>query len=252
MSTTLLELAEDSALHMPLRPGFVEPTISDRYGFFPGPMSAMIQRIRIADGDVEEVVDELRALAQSHGLQRLMWWVGDAATPTDLGEQLEQLGFAPMVTLTTMALTDSPIGASTAHVREVATLDEWLLANEIDQIVEDVPEGDRPQMQDFNRRSWPEVQARRVPRMYLAYIDDEPVGYARAILTTAGGVLLGGGTLPEARHRGVYTSLVHARWQDVVDESSPALVVQAGASSEPILRHLGFTELGKLRLYGGT
>jgi len=248
---SLLELAEDSALYIPLRPGFAQPTITEGYGFFPGPIVATVQRIRLGDDEVEPAVDEIRARARAADLRRIIWWVGDAATPEDLGERLVNLGFAPMTTLTSMALTTAPGGTPIAHVREVATLDEWLLANEIDQVVAEISGDEALEMQAFNRRVWPEVQYRRVPRMYLAYLDDEPVGFARTAFTDAGVVLLGSGTLPHARRRGVYTSLVHARWRDAVEASTPALVIQAGDMSEPILRGLGFNDLGSIRLLGG-
>jgi hypothetical protein len=248
---TLLALAEDTAVYIPLRPGFAPPTLTDRYGFFPGPRVATVQRIRLEDDAVEPAADEIRARARAADLRRIVWWVGDAATPDDLGERLGSLGFAPMATLTSMALVTAPSGVPAAEVREVATLDEWLRANEIDQVVAEISDDEASEMQAFNVRVWPEVQKRRVPRMYLAYLDDEPVGFARTAFTDAGVALLGAGTLPPARRRGVYTSLVHARWRHAVEASTPALVTQAGDMSEPILRRLGFKELGKIRLFGG-
>ena len=56
----------------------------------------------------------------------------------------------------------------------------------------------------------------------------------------AAALLIGGATLPEARGRGVYTSLVHARWQAAVERGMPRLVGQRRAESAPILERLGF------------
>jgi hypothetical protein len=251
MTATLLELAEDTAVHIPLRPGYTVPTITDRYGFFPGPRVATVQRVRLAEDEVDAAVDELRARAHGAGLQRMFWWVGEATRPKDLGERLERLGFSLMTTDTSMALTSAPVGEATVPFKEVGGLDEWLRANEIDQTVAGISEVEATEMQAFNRRIWPEVQERGVPRMYLGYLDDEPVGFARAVFANAGVALLGAGTLPHARGQGVYRSLVHARWQDAVAAHTPALVVQAGEMSEPILRHLGFEPLGKIRVYTG-
>jgi predicted GNAT family acetyltransferase len=85
-------------------------------------------------------------------------------------------------------------------------------------------------------------------RSYLAYLDGEPVAFARALFGESGVALLGGGTLPHARGRGAYVSLVHARWQDAVARGTPSLVVQAGTMSRPILERLGFEPLGEIRL----
>ena len=59
---------------------------------------------------------------------------------------------------------------------------------------------------------------------------------------------MGGATLPAARGRGVYTSLVHARWDEAVERGVPRLVVSAGPMSAPILERLGFLRLGGVRL----
>ena len=85
--------------------------------------------------------------------------------------------------------------------------------------------------------------------IYLAYLDGEPVGFGRAVFTPHGALLLGGATLPEARGQGVYTSLVHARWEEAVARGVPRLVVSAGPMSAPILERLGFEPIGRVRLF---
>ena len=84
--------------------------------------------------------------------------------------------------------------------------------------------------------------------VYLAYLDGEPVGFGRAVFAPWAALLLGGATLPEARGRGVYTALVHARWRETVERGVPRVVVSAGAMSAPILEKLGFRRLGHVRL----
>jgi hypothetical protein len=53
-------------------------------------------------------------------------------------------------------------------------------------------------------------------------------------------VLGGSATLPEARHRGAYRSLVAVRHAHAVARGTPILVIQAGSMSRPILARLGF------------
>src|SRR5206468_2140554 len=84
--------------------------------------------------------------------------------------------------------------------------------------------------------------------VFLAYVDGEAVGFGRAVYGPWAGVMLGGATMPDARGRGVYTSLVHARWQEGVVRGVPRLVVSAGPMSAPILERLGFERLGLVRL----
>jgi hypothetical protein len=68
------------------------------------------------------------------------------------------------------------------------------------------------------------------------------------VFAPAAGILMGGSTLPAARGRGVYTSLVHARWDATVARGVPRLAVSAGRMSGPILERLGFEPIGKVVL----
>ena len=74
-------------------------------------------------------------------------------------------------------------------------------------------------------------------------------GSGAASSLDSGIALMGGAVLPEARGRGVYRTLVRARWEHAVRRGTPLLVVQAGPMSEPILTGLGFESHGELRLY---
>jgi GNAT superfamily N-acetyltransferase len=66
------------------------------------------------------------------------------------------------------------------------------------------------------------------------------VGFSFAFASTWGLLLGGSAVLPAARGRGAYRALVAARWAEAVTLGKPALVVQAGAMSRPILESCGF------------
>lgn len=57
--------------------------------------------------------------------------------------------------------------------------------------------------------------------------------------------LSGAAVLPTARGRGVYRALIVHRWRDAVERGTPALTVQAGAMSTPILEQLGFVTVAR-------
>ena len=111
-----------------------------------------------------------------------------------------------------------------------------------------MPEPERAEWRPIQRELWPELHATGRVQHYVAYLDGEPAGFARGVFTPIAAILLGASVLPSARGRGVYTSLVHARWQDTVERGAPRVVVSAGPMSEPILRRLGFEPLGQVRL----
>jgi hypothetical protein len=94
-----------------------------------------------------------------------------------------------------------------------------------------------------------EVDDPAAPVTYLALLDGRPVACAHAVFAADGALLIGGATLPEARGRGAYRALVGARWDDAVARGTPALVVQAGAMSAPILEKLGFAAVAEIRIF---
>src|SRR5262249_52627140 len=88
---------------------------------------------------------------------------------------------------------------------------------------------------------WEVQESGRSPmRFYAGYLDGELAGAARALRAGAGVNLSGGSVKPEARGRGVYRTLVRARWDDAVAWGTPALTGQAGRMSRPVLERLGF------------
>ena len=81
----------------------------------------------------------------------------------------------------------------------------------------------------------------------LCLLDGRPVaGATMAPLEHGAWFLLGGGTIPEARGRGVYRTLVHARWTAAMARGGSALVVHAGPMSAPILQRIGFADVGRV------
>jgi GNAT superfamily N-acetyltransferase len=86
-------------------------------------------------------------------------------------------------------------------------------------------------------------------RQFIALLDGRVVGTAYSALGAAGVNLFGGSVLEEARGRGVYQALIAARWEAAVARGTPALTVQAGRMSKPIVEKLGFVQVGEAHLY---
>jgi GNAT superfamily N-acetyltransferase len=108
-------------------------------------------------------------------------------------------------------------------------------------VPEDVlPQWLEPMVEDFDPQE---------ASLVLAEVDGVPVASASAVPTPDGVWLTGAGTLPEARGRGAYRALVAARWREAVDAGTPALVVQAGSMSRPLLERMGFAAVGELTYY---
>ena len=247
MTPTLEELAEDTAVHLLPRQGFDQIDRGD-YVFEAGPLRAAVHRIRL--GDVAAAVAWTREECRRRGVETVEWWAGWHAEPAGLGERLLSLGLAPdePPALTGMScVLAPPPGPGEVGVRLIETIDEQLAALEIDWDVWQVSAEERVKRREVERGRFEALRA--VSQHYAAYLDGRLVGFGRGEFMDSGIALMGGAVLPEARGRGVYRTLVRARWEHAVRRGTPLLVVQAGPMSEPILTGLGFESHGELRLY---
>src|SRR5579862_978952 len=240
----LLELAEEPSLSLPPEPGR-ELLERDGYVLAVRGRGASVERIRL--GDVESVVAELRVLGRERGLEHITWWVGERSTPRDLADRLGALGLEPdswMPVSTTLTIVTRPAGEPTVEIRPVETAGEYLRVREIEKLIWPEPRRDQPDW----REVWSALERNDCSRHYLAYLDGDPVGFGRAVFTPAATLLMGGAVVPHLRGRGVYTSLVLARWDAAVARGVPRLLVGAGSMSAPILAKLGFERIGEIRL----
>jgi hypothetical protein len=245
---SLVELAEDAGLWMPPDP-HGETIVGDGYVLVVWGRRGSVEHVRL--GDVETAVGEVRALARDRGVTDVVWWVGDLATPDDLAAQLTAQGLAldaDEPELTSLTLSSPPVGVVSGDVRLVDSFAGYLLACELDWEVFKVSDDDRRERRALARERWESLLVEKRVSHYLAYVDGEPVGFGRVVFTPLAGLLMGGAVLPAARGRGLYGSLVDARWNEAAERGTPRLVVGAGAMSAPILLKLGFERIGAIRV----
>jgi GNAT superfamily N-acetyltransferase len=243
---TVAELAEDTAAHVLPRPGF-ETVDTDGFFFEAGRHRASMQRLRL--DDVEAAVRWAREQCARLEITRCEWWIGWSASPGDLAERLVGLGFVPddeEETLTGMSIDCEPPAAPQVDVRRIETLEQQLAALEVDWDVWKLADEERVRRRVYEQERF---DPNGTVHHFAAYEDGRPVGFGRAIDMDAGVALMGGAVLPEARGRGVYRALVHARWEHAVERGTPLLVVQAGHMSAPVLAGFGFDSHGRLDLY---
>jgi hypothetical protein len=254
MRAPCLEYAEEPGLWIPLAPPS-EVIECDGYSLVTSLKTASVERVRLEPSQVRRAVDEVRAWAVGRGYVYVTWWLGELTTPADLAGQLLELGLAPdadEAEMTSYVIERRPDGEPAVEVRRIGNADDYLAALELDWEVWGVPEEKRAGYRPIQRDAWPLVEATGRMGIFLAYVDGVPAGFGRAVFAPAAGILMGGSTLPAARGRGVYTSLVHARWDATVARGVPRLAVSAGRMSSPILERLGFEAIGKVVLLRDT
>jgi Acetyltransferase (GNAT) domain len=247
-----IAVAEEPGLWMP-----DEPTRmvfhADGFVFVSHGRSAWIHRLRLPkdDAEIKRVVDHVDAILSIRKIDEAVWWLGELNTPRNLGKRLLALGLErdDPARLTSLTIAEAPGGEAAVEVRKAETQEDWLQGLEIDWEAFGVDEDERELRRREAAEAWPRIEAAGTSTIHLAYLDDEPVGFGRTVYTPHGALMLGGATLPHARGQGVYTSIVHARWEEAVARGVPRLIVAAGSDSAPILEGLGFEPMGRVRLF---
>jgi GNAT superfamily N-acetyltransferase len=249
--------AEDPAAHGPELPpesGFTR-ILTDRYCIVLGPVPTFtsVSRLRLDPDQVAEALAEVRALVAGRRHRDAIWWVGDSAAPSDLADRLVAHGLVPddrpgsEPHATAMALVEEPPPAPEGIVaRRVESLEEYRTANAVSAEAFGARAEERAAWDAIAEERFEAEQRGHAPRTYLAFVDGEPVGVARAVFDPVAALLISGGVLERARGRGVYRALVRARWDDAVAEGTAALTTHAGSQSRPILERLGFVPVAEI------
>jgi hypothetical protein len=222
----------------------------------PLPIAKIVEPVNVGAGEVDAAVAEARAILREENSSLAVWWV--APEHAWLGGELEQRGlvngdtpgFEPIENA--MALVEAPTGnwAEGIHVTEVESFDEFVASNRVSAEVFELTPAMRDEMEAKMPKQYDEyVTPGNSARQFNASIDGRVVGTAAAVRGPAGVNLFGGSVTSDARGRGVYRALTHARWKFAVDHGTPALTIQAGRMSKPIAERLGFTLIGLVHLY---
>jgi GNAT superfamily N-acetyltransferase len=209
-----------------------------------------VQRIRLADRQIPEVVEHARAVMRERDKTICSWWVSDWSTPSEIEPLLLAEGLAKNdrdYDVGALALAAAPPAPpEEVETARVASLDEFLEGAAVAQLAFGVPD-ERWTTREEQEAEYSMEAKSNAGASFVARIDGRIVGFGRTFFGPRGALLAGGATHPDARGRGVYRALVHARWNEAVARGTPALVVQAGAMSEPILERLGFAEVCRFR-----
>ena len=146
-----------------------------------------------------------------------------------------------------MVLEHEPPGTPGVEVRRVETFEDKVAADELSFDSFGLTEEERTTAREGRRERWERVQANPNGFDLVALLDGRIVGAAGASYMPVGLYLGGGNVAVAARGKGVYRALVRARWDIAVERGTPALAVQAGQMSRPILERLGFRTVCEIR-----
>ena len=206
-----------------------------------------VQRQRLREDQIDDAIEEIRALLRERGRPRTQWEVGSSATPTDLVDRLLERGLKhdrdPYAVA--LVLTHAPERPPPEVVaRRVETFDEYAAANAVQW---EAFESSAEEIEE-SRALLPDLWKTTPYITHAAWLDGELVAAGSSAPTEHGLLLYGGATLPRARGRGAYRGVLHARWQEAVANGTPALITQGGSMSRPILERLGFERVGEVHM----
>lgn len=213
---------------------------------------ATVSGVRTSARDLDETIAEVHRLVREAGHARTAWSVGPSSRPEGLADRLVERGFVPATRpplepeATAMVLVQPPPPAPEGvEARRVRNLDEYLQTWRIALETFNFSEEDAAGWLEVAPELWKQQDC--VDRFtYVALVDERPVGFAFALTGSCGLMLGGSGVLESARGRGAYRALLAARWTEAVGLGKPALVIQAGAMSRPILERCGFEALCRI------
>jgi hypothetical protein len=184
------------------------------------------------------------------GTSAASWWLSEHSTPATIEAELLGRGMRIVegdYLIDGMALTSPPPpGPPEVEARAIANAGEFVEALRVQYEAFDTP-GDRRRTEAEIVEEYEQMRGDDVSTVYAAWLDGRIVAAGRSFFSPRGVLLAGGSTVPWARGRGAYRALVRARWDDAVVRGLPALAVQAGSMSAPILLGLGFQKLCQFR-----
>jgi GNAT superfamily N-acetyltransferase len=211
----------------------------------------MVLPERVESAELATFVQEVRGRLRREERQRAVWFVPEAAHPADFAARLQELGLKPADTppfeprTAAMAITQPPAeGPPTVEVHRVRTLEELQAAWRVSANAFAVDAEFAAAFEARAEALWPFEERSHDRATFIATIDGEVVGAAGTSFGKTAAYLGGSGTHQDHRGRGVYRSLVRARWDAAVAHGTPALTVSAGDMSRPVLERLGFTIVG--------
>jgi hypothetical protein len=220
------------------------------------PFAQLVEPIDLEPDGLDAAIEAAREVVRGHGRTLYAWTVG--AEHPWLGECLAARGLVHGDTPgfesveNAMALVERPAGERPEgiEVNEVTSFEDFaagmLLSSEVfgmpAEAIAEVEAGLPERFDEYNTAGFPF-------RQWNASIDGRLAGTAAAATCSAGVNLFGGSVLADARGRGVYRALMHARWDFAVARGTPALTVQAGRMSMPIAEKLGFAHVGSFDVW---
>lgn len=209
------------------------------------PITNFVFNTRWSDAEADRRIDDTIAWHRDRG-RGFQWLVDGFDEPADLAARLERRGFVFAGEETAMAVRLTDVAAIPAaadvELRPIEDDDPHQQELALDIVVQAF--GFTEERRQDMRRWWPE-RLRSVgnpfPRIhYLAHVAGRAVGFGSLSLCAGTAQLTGAAVLPDARRRGVYTTLLARRLTDAVEYGYHIASIGAAPGSRRVVERYGF------------
>ncbi len=220
----------------------------------PDPAFNLVHSARLEPTQVNVRIDALVAWHRERG-RGFTWRVSDHDQPDDLPGRLRAHGFMLEGDEATMVLRipgSAPIPrAADVDVRRIDGTDPD--ENERALLLVASAFGWDDERVAAVRPWWPErLRTQGIPYTrlhYLARVGDDEVGFASMSLSGGVAQLNGAAVAPDARRRGVYTTLLACRIADAAERGYEIATSSAMPASREVMTRHGFSERGRVERY---
>lgn len=225
---------------------------TDRFRFFVDRSVATVVRAEPAEpaeaSGAEDLIDEVLGLCRDQGATTVKWTVRPGDVGEAVADSLRRRGGVTDELIDICAwnlgagLPTIPVPAD-VEVRPVRDRDDIAALQKVDAEVWGYRE--------LTDREIDEQAANLWPGRFGAFIEGQPVGSAGSTLVTSDrgqsvARMFGAGVVPAFRGRGAYRALLAARLQDARGRGATLALVHArSGTSGPILRKIGFAQVGQ-------
>jgi GNAT superfamily N-acetyltransferase len=216
-----------------------------------------VRAARWSDDEADQRIDAIIERHRADGLG-FRWHVNEHDRPADLAQRLVARGFAPVLELSSMILRlDGAPAIPTSDDITIEAIDgsDPTNSEESLQVLGEAFSWDHTQIEAA--RAWwlPRLRGELRPypqRFYLARIDGAPVGFGALNMSGGAADLSGAGTIPSARGRGVYTTLLARRLDDAREHGYGIVTVGTTPMSKRVVANYGFVQYGATQIYEWT
>lgn len=218
--------------------------------------SSFLNIVGLADLEEESCEDVIRSVIERYTKENksFQWLVGPTTKPKNISKYLIENGFKKVQELSTsgMLLDNMSISISVNEDFVIRKIEVNDYERNISLITESFGMG---LTEDIARVIIALYMSQgENSNLYLAYTkgENKPVAFAVSVMDPDNDlvILLGAGTLPEYRGRGIYSSLVARRLNDSRKAGASAAIIHAmKTTSAPICRNLGFNTVCEMDSY---